>query len=136
MQITILGSGAAYPRPGGACSGYLVQDASTRVWIDAGNGTYSRLREHVGAHDLDALVLSHDHPDHISDVLLLMYELSYDGSDPSPHPIPVYAPPTVAPKLLGLIGPGSAKLFEQVFQFTPIASPFGVGSLTFTPFRV
>ena len=136
MQITILGSGAAYPRPGGACSGYLVEDASTRVWVDAGNGTYSRLRERMNAHDLNALVLSHDHPDHISDVLLLMYELSYDGSDPSPHAIPVYAPPTVAPKLLGLIGPGSAKLFREVFDFKPIADPFSVETLSFTPFRV
>jgi ribonuclease BN (tRNA processing enzyme) len=136
MQITVLGSGAAYPRPGGACSGYLVEDPSTHVWVDAGNGTYSRLRERVGAHDLDALVLTHDHPDHISDVLPLMYELSYNGSEPSPHPIPVYAPDTVAPKLLGLIGPGSAKLFREVFEFKPIDSEFTVGGLSFSPFRV
>jgi len=136
MQITVLGSGAAYPRPGGACSGYLVEHASTRIWLDAGNGTYSRLRERVAAHDLDALVLSHDHPDHISDVLLLMYELSYNGSEPNPHPIPVYAPETVAPKLLGLIGPGSAKLFREVFTFNPITGPFDVGALRLTPFRV
>src|SRR5712692_22221 len=135
MQMTVLGSGAAYPRPGGACSGYLVENGSTRIWLDAGNGTYSRLRERVDAHDLDALVLSHDHPDHISDVLLLMYELSYNGSKPNPHPIPVYAPGTVPPKLLGLIGPGSAKLFKQVFEFQRIDEPFTVGELHFTPFR-
>ena len=136
MQITVLGSGAAYPRPGGACSGYLVSDTSTHVWVEAGNGTYSRLRERVGAHDLAALVLSHDHPDHISDVLPLMYELSYNGSEPSPHAIPVYAPDAVAPRLLGLIGPGSAKLFSQVFDFKTLASPFTVGDLAFKPFRV
>ena len=135
MQITILGSGAAYPRPGGECSGYLVENGSTHVWLDAGNGTYSRLRERMDAHDLDALVLSHDHPDHISDVLPLMYELSYNGSEPHPHPIPVYAPATVAPKLLGLVGPGSAKLFKEVFEFKPITEPFSVESLRFTSFR-
>jgi ribonuclease BN (tRNA processing enzyme) len=135
MQITVLGSGAAYPRPGGACSGYLVESNSTSVWLDAGNGTYSRLRERIGAHDLSALVLSHDHPDHISDVLPLMYELSYNGSVPSPHPIPVYAPATVAPKLLGLIGPGSSKLFREVFEFNSLEEPFTVGDLAFTPFR-
>jgi ribonuclease BN (tRNA processing enzyme) len=136
MQITILGSGAAYPRPGGACSGYLVENGSTHVWLDAGNGTYSRLRERLDAHDLSGLVLSHDHPDHISDVLPLMYELSYNGSEPSPHPIVVHAPATVAPKLLGLIGPGSVKLFKEVFEFKPMSEPFTIGALTFTPFRV
>jgi ribonuclease BN (tRNA processing enzyme) len=135
MQITVLGSGAAYPRPGGACSGYLIESGDTHVWLDAGNGTYSRLRERVGAHDVDALVLSHDHADHISDVLPLMYELSYDGSDPSPHPIPVYAPDTVAPRLRGLIGPGSSKLFDEVFDFKPIGEPFAVDGLRFTSFR-
>jgi ribonuclease BN (tRNA processing enzyme) len=104
--------------------------------MDAGNGTYARLRERVGAHDLDALVLTHDHADHISDVLPLMYELSYNGSDPHPHPIDVYAPSTVAPKLLGLIGPGSTKLFKHVFAFRPIDVAFSVGSLSFSSFRV
>lgn len=136
MKITVLGNGAAFPRPGGACSGYLVESGDTQIWLDAGNGTFSRLRERVTPHDLDALVLSHDHGDHIADVLLLMYELGYDGAHPSPHTTPVYAPATVPTKLLGFIGPGSAKLFRQVFDFRPITEPFRIGDLAFGSFRV
>lgn len=135
MQVTVLGSGAAFPRPGGACSGYLVERGDTRVWLEAGNGTFARLRERVGPQDLSALVLTHDHADHIADVLLLMYELGYDGHVPLPTRVPVYATDGVAPKLLGLIGPGSTKIFRDVFDFRPIASPFEVGGMAFEPFR-
>jgi ribonuclease BN (tRNA processing enzyme) len=65
-----------------------------------------------------------------------MYELGYDGSHPSPHMVPVYAPPRVAPKLLGLIGPGSAQIFRTVFDFKPISQAFVVGDMSFSSFRV
>ena len=58
----------SYPGPGGACSGYLVDDGDHPVWLDAGPGTLANLQRHVGLDDLDAIVLSHEHPDHWSDL--------------------------------------------------------------------
>jgi ribonuclease BN (tRNA processing enzyme) len=68
LTLTVLGSCGSYPGPGGACSGYLVRGAGTTVWLDAGSGTLANLQRHVGLADVDAVVLSHEHPDHWSDV--------------------------------------------------------------------
>ena len=40
----------------------------TSVWLDAGPGTLANLQRHVALADLDAVVLSHRHPDHWLDL--------------------------------------------------------------------
>ena len=65
MDLIVLGCSGSYGAPGGgACSGYLVRDGSTNIWIDAGNGTFPHLQEHLDVADLSAVVLTHEHPDH------------------------------------------------------------------------
>lgn len=66
--MTVLGCDGSFPGPGGACSGYLVRSGDANVWIDAGTGTMSNLQKHVGLGDLDAVVVTHEHPDHWSDL--------------------------------------------------------------------
>jgi len=68
LKLTVLGCSGSYAGPGGACSGYLADDGTTRVWIDAGSGTLANLQRHVAVADVDAIVLSHEHPDHWSDI--------------------------------------------------------------------
>jgi ribonuclease BN (tRNA processing enzyme) len=89
LQLTVLGCSGAYPGPGGACSGYLLHDGTTRVWVDAGSGTLANLQRHLSPDDLDAIVLSHEHPDHWSDLEgwnnVLRFTLHRTG-------FPVYAP--------------------------------------------
>jgi len=68
LTLTVLGCSGTYAAPGGACSGYLVSDGSTTVWIDAGSGTLANLQRHVPLDGVDALVLSHEHPDHWTDL--------------------------------------------------------------------
>ena len=50
----------------------------THVWVDAGNGTFSNLQKHISYRDVDALVITHGHSDHIADVMPLMYALGFD----------------------------------------------------------
>ncbi len=65
--LTVLGCDGSYSGPGGAGSGYLVRSAEAVIWLDAGPGTFARLQEVCFPGLLDAVVLSHEHPDHWSD---------------------------------------------------------------------
>jgi ribonuclease BN (tRNA processing enzyme) len=135
MEITILGAGSAYPRPGGACSGLFVQAASARVWIDAGNGTFARLQQITNYRELDALVLTHGHADHIADVLPFMYAIGFDPQLEALPAVPVYSPGDVPAGLQWPLGGRSLEVFKRVFDFRNISLPFQIGDLRFEPFR-
>lgn len=68
LSVTVLGCDGSYPGPGGACSGYLVRCGDTNLWMDAGGGTLSNLQRHVPIEELDAVFISHQHPDHWTDL--------------------------------------------------------------------
>ncbi len=89
LSLTVLGCSGSYPGPASACSGYLVDDGTTRLWLDAGSGTLANLQRHVDPAQVDAIVLSHEHPDHWSDLEgwhnLLRFSLMR-------RDFPVYAP--------------------------------------------
>jgi ribonuclease BN (tRNA processing enzyme) len=69
LAVTVLGCDGSYAGPGGACSGYLVEGGGASVWLDAGAGTLANLQRHLDLDTLDAVVLTHAHPDHWVDVL-------------------------------------------------------------------
>ena len=75
MQLTVLGCYGPYPPAGGACSGYLVREDDFNLLIDCGNGVLSRLQEHLKFWQLDAVILSHLHADHYSDIMIMRYGL-------------------------------------------------------------
>jgi ribonuclease BN (tRNA processing enzyme) len=134
MRITVLGCGAAYARAGGACSGFLFSSGQTHAWVDAGNGTFSNLQGHVPFRDVAALVLSHSHADHISDVLPFMYALAFDPFD-EPTTVPLYSLPEIPKFLAAQLGGNSQDMFRRVFDTRPVVDPFDVGPLHFVPFR-
>lgn len=89
LAITVLGCDGSYPGSGGACSGYLLSCDSTHIWLDAGSGTLAHLQEHISIEDLNAVVITHQHVDHWSDLehlaVAAKWVLSLSGVD-------VYAP--------------------------------------------
>ena len=88
MRLTILGMNGPYPAPGGATSGYLLAAGESRIALDMGCGTLSRLTALMPPEDLNALVLSHWHYDHCADVLPLIFRLEACAE----QPLHVYAP--------------------------------------------
>jgi ribonuclease BN (tRNA processing enzyme) len=98
--VTVLGCDGSYPGPGGAASGYLVQGGATRLWLDAGPGTFAALQRVVDPAAVDAIVLSHEHPDHWTDLeSFAVWHRQSAPSRPAGRPsahrqaVPIYAPP-------------------------------------------
>lgn len=94
MKITVLGCWGPYPRAGGACSGYLFEHEDTKILIDCGNGTLSRLQQMIkNFEEIDMIIISHLHSDHISDAMVLRYALGIQQAKGLiAKSIPLYAP--------------------------------------------
>lgn len=96
VKVTVLGKYGPFPAASGACSGYLVQEGNTRVLVDCGNGVLSRLQQICPIDKLSAIIISHLHSDHMSDMLVLRYALDILNARGlrELQPLPVYVPET------------------------------------------
>jgi ribonuclease BN (tRNA processing enzyme) len=116
MKLTIVGCSGSAPGPGSAASCYLVEAGGQRIVLDLGSGAAGPLQNHVRLPDLDAILLSHLHPDHCLDVAALSVLLRY-GWLPA-APIPVYGPPGAGDRLATAYDPGATvEMFAGLFEF-------------------
>ncbi|GAW91275.1 MBL fold metallo-hydrolase [Calderihabitans maritimus] len=93
MELRVLGCWSPYPRAGGSCSGYLISEGETHILVDFGSGCFSRLQRYFDFRRLQAVVISHLHPDHFLDVFTLRYALRaslWNGS--RQEKLPLYLP--------------------------------------------
>ncbi|MDD2413543.1 MAG: MBL fold metallo-hydrolase [Eubacteriaceae bacterium] len=75
MKLTVLGNTGAYPGAGGACSGYLLEEGHDKIVLDMGAGTLANLQTVCSFKAITAIVLTHLHWDHVSDLYVLQYAL-------------------------------------------------------------
>ena len=108
MRITVLGGCGAWPAAGQACSGYLVEHDGFRVLVDPGYATLPRLLERVAADSVDAVLVSHGHPDHCADLHPLL-RARVLGAAPAPPVLPVHPHPGAVDRVLNLDGPGAVR---------------------------
>ena len=104
MRLTVLGGCGAWPEAGQACSGFLLEHDGFRLLADLGYATVPRLLERVTADQVDAVFISHGHPDHCADLNPLLRARAL-REDPAP-PLPVYALPGAVDAVLALDRPG------------------------------
>jgi ribonuclease BN (tRNA processing enzyme) len=144
MRVTVLGKSPSWQDAGGACSGYLVQHEGTTLLVDCGNGVFGKLRRFVDYVDVDAVVLSHLHADHMLDLVPYSYALTYaprqqpvpvhiwPGTDTPARP-PLHAPPGARAVFRRIVGAwGNEDLIENAFdlqEYDP-SSTLSVGPLT------
>jgi ribonuclease BN (tRNA processing enzyme) len=128
MQITVLGGCGAWPAAGQACSGYLIEQGGFRLLMDPGYAILPRLLMQTAADEIDAVLVSHGHPDHCADLHPLLRARAF-REEPAPA-LPVHALPGALDAVLALDGSGSLRDAYHVREFSA-GSSFEVG-----PFRV
>ena len=95
IEVTLLGTGSPIPDPNRGGPATLVRAGGTTLLVDCGRGVMLRLSAvMVGAGQLDALLLTHLHSDHITDlgdVITSRWVTSF-----APAPLRVFGPPGTA----------------------------------------
>src|SRR5262249_50986362 len=116
MRLTVVGSSPAWPNPGGAQSGYLVEGPG-RLLLDCGPGVLGRLREEAPWPEIDAIAITHFHLDHCGDLIPWVWGvLAGPGADANPPEL--HVPPggrAHLAELADILG-GFRNMFERVFR--------------------
>lgn len=119
VRLRVLGSNGTYPTPGHPASGYLIDQAGTLLWVDAGPGTFTALQQVAAPHRVDALVISHIHGDHCLD-LFPLFNLFRFGPERR-RGLPVFVPEGAADHLGSFVRAGPEHDFFSVFDFRTVA---------------
>ncbi len=78
LQLDIVGAGPAFTdQPGSTGAAYLVRQGSTAILLDLGQGSFPRLAGLLDPATLNAVLISHLHPDHFIDLVPLRHYLRW-----------------------------------------------------------
>lgn len=131
MKITVLGGCGAWPAAGLACSGYLLDHDGFLLLVDPGYATLPRLLELVPAERIDAVAVTHKHPDHCADLNPLLRARAL-RDDPAPA-LPVHTLPGALDAVLALDRPG---MLDEAYDLQEFAAgeafevgPFGIETM-------
>ena len=83
LRLDVVGAGPAYTdRPGATGAAYLIRHDSTAILLDLGQGAFPRLAGLIDPATLDAILVSHLHPDHFIDLVPLRHFLRWGPKHP------------------------------------------------------
>jgi ribonuclease BN (tRNA processing enzyme) len=126
VQLEVIGSSPAWPNPGGACSGYLVD---RRLLLDCGPGVLSKLREREPWPSVEAIAITHLHLDHWGDVIPWVWASLFGpgrGSRPE-----LWLPPGSLAELRPILARlGNEDMLERAFdvaEYQPAAAFVAAG---------
>jgi ribonuclease BN (tRNA processing enzyme) len=132
VEVVVLGAHGTWPSAGGATSGLLVRHDRRNLLLDLGSGTVARLQEHVDLFDVHGVVISHSHPDHVTD--LYTYLLARLFAPERPPMIPLYLAPKILERFTPLLADDSGDMkLEEAFDIE-VVEP--MRELRVGPFRI
>jgi ribonuclease BN (tRNA processing enzyme) len=138
MKLTVIGCSPAWPNPGGAQSGYLIEEEGHRVLLDCGAGVLAKLREREDWPQVDGICLTHFHLDHWGDVVPWVWAASFGPASELPPP-ELWVPPG-GRTTLREIGQrlGFPDMFENAFSVSEYEEgrEFQVAGMTLVARRV
>jgi len=127
LRVTVIGCSGTYSSSDSACSSYLVQTSTTSVVLDAGPGSSIELQKHLNLADVDAIILSHEHPDHWTEMPSLYH--AYRFGIGRPH-VPVYGTAGTRVLLDAACDEATAYTFDWVT--IDASSVLEIGDIVFT----
>jgi ribonuclease BN (tRNA processing enzyme) len=137
VKLTVVGCSPAWPNPGGAQSGYLLEDPG-RLLLDCGPGVLAKLRERESWPTLDAIAITHWHLDHWGDLVPWVWGATLGPGQEIDAP-ELWVPPE-GRELLSSIGGrlGRPDMFEDAFDLHEYddGQPFEAAGFEVTPYRV
>lgn len=142
FDVTIVGCSGSFPGPHSPASSYLLTAmADGRRWqvlLDLGSGALGALQKHTDPLSLDAIVLSHLHPDHCLDLTGLHVMRTHHPNRPPPPGLDVFAPTGAPERMARAHGVQEAKSVDDTFAFRELIDqqPFLVGPFMITPYAV
>ncbi|MGH1565486.1 MBL fold metallo-hydrolase [Mumia sp. DW29H23] len=138
MRLTVVGCAGSYPGPDSAASCYLVEapyeSRTYRLVVDLGNGALGELQKYVDLADVDAIAVSHLHPDHYMDICGMYVYRKYVPGGPLPR-IPLWGPTGSADRFAEAYGlPIEPGMTEELAVETWVdRAPVTLGPFTVTP---
>jgi len=140
VRLTVVGCSPAWPNPGGAQSGYLVEADGRSALLDCGPGVLGRLRSASLWPEPDAIVITHFHLDHWGDLVPWVWGALYlRGRQQDPRRPVLWVPPGGIATLAHFGGMlGFVDMFERVFELAEYAPgiEFDAGGFAVTATRV
>lgn len=142
MKLTIIGSTGSFPGPGSPASCYLLTaHDGTRPWrvlLDLGSGSLGVLQRYMDLKDIDAIFISHLHPDHCMDLCGLHVAVHWDPAGWGRDRILVWGPEATADRMADAYGlprdPGMREDFD--FRAFQAEQTVKVGPFQVTPYGV
>jgi len=133
VRLSVIGSSPAWPNPGGACSGYLVDG---RLLLDCGPGVLAKLRQREPWPSVEAIAITHLHLDHWGDLIPWVWGSLFGpgGSRPA-----LWLPPGSIEELRPILHRlGSEDMLERAFDVSEYEPrrPFTAAGLEVTAFPV
>jgi ribonuclease BN (tRNA processing enzyme) len=131
VRLDVIGSSPAWPNPGGACSGYLVDG---KLLLDCGPGVLAKLREREPWPTVQAIAITHLHLDHWGDLVPWVWG-SLFGPGAGAERAELWLPPGAHAELrpaLALLG--GEDMLERAFDVREYQAriPFEAGGLEVT----
>lgn len=118
LRLDVLGSSGSGPTRTAPTSGYLLRTGTTSIGVEMGMGVFHRLAAEVDPMSLDAVVVSHIHPDHCLDIFSLFAHLAYP--EPRRVGLPVYVPPGAADHLASFVLASPGHRFLKVLDLIEV----------------
>jgi ribonuclease BN (tRNA processing enzyme) len=116
-RIVLLGTGTCQIQEHRMASAILVELDDLRLVFDFGRGIAGRLAtQGLRQDDVEHIVLSHFHPDHLSDLIPFLHAASWSQIDSRTRDLHVYGPAGLEDqisRMLDLFGPETLVLEEQ-----------------------